>query len=250
MDFKECMNIIQGNIAIHGIEKTADMLGVKYHTLRSWFTPDKGKEEPKTPNARDFLAILSRLGYVISSINQHLDITRDVCFTDTRIVPAGEGHKPPVSENYLAVPLVGEVGAGPGLIDQGSIKSWILVYKQHHSVERRSNLLAVEVGRNQRSMIPTLHPEDIVLVDRNDWGENSRYSPPGNIYLVREPGQEGGGMVKRVSLSSKDDEQIIIFYSDNKEYTPDLYKISAYNNNIRNAIVGKVVWAWADLSQK
>ncbi|MDR3320589.1 MAG: hypothetical protein LBS77_06750 [Desulfovibrio sp.] len=71
-----------------------------------------------------------------------------------------------------------------------------------------------------------------------------------DIIHVRELGHDGGGMVKLVSLGGKGDEQIIIFYSDNKKYAPEMYKISEYNNNIRNAIVGKIVWAWADLSQK
>jgi phage repressor protein C with HTH and peptisase S24 domain len=175
---------------------------------------------------------------------------REVCFVDARIVQAGVSSPPPDAEDYLAVPLVGEAGAGPGIIPRNEIESWILVYRSHRSVQRRSNLLAVEVGRGQTSMIPTLHPEDIVLVDRDDWGQQTGYSPPGNIYLVREPGQEGGGMVKRVALAGKGDMATVTFYSDNKEVGPDTHLMSEYGHDMRQAIVGRVVWAWADLSRK
>jgi hypothetical protein len=177
---------------------------------------------------------------------------RDICFVDAKIVAAGETLKPPKAENYIAVPLVGEVGAGPGMVDQERLKSWILVYRQHHSVERRSNLLAVEIGKGQKSMVPLLYPEDIVLVDRNDWGENTRYAKPGNIYLVREPRQDGaGGKIKRVSIAGHGEEQTIIFTSENAEdLGPEPHKMSEYNYNIRNAIIGKVIWAWSDLTGK
>jgi len=176
---------------------------------------------------------------------------REVCFVDAKVVSAGEGAPAPQAENYLAVPLVGEVGAGPGVIAQEEIVSWVLVYREHRSVIQRSNLLAVEIGKNQRSMIPTLHPGDIVLVDRNDWGQQTGYGPPGNIYLVREPGQEGGGMVKRVALAGKGDTSTITFYSYNAvEYGPDVFHLHQYEHDLRRAVVGRVVWAWADLSRK
>ena len=194
-----------------------------------------------------FAAVLDKLG--VSFLVPSSPEPRAVCFVDAKVVPAGNGAQP-ASEDYLAVPLVGEVGAGPGIIPQDEILSWVLVYKEHRSISRRSNLLAVEVGKNQRSMIPTLHPGDIVLVDRGDWGE-SGYAPPGNIFLVRESGQESGSMVKRVATSGKGNEATITFYSDNAaEYGPEVYHMHRYEHSYRKAIVGRVVWAWADLSRK
>ena len=195
------------------------------------------------------LKLLTTLGYSVKKDER--EATREVCFVDPKIVPAGSDGKPPIAEDYLAVPLVGEVGAGPGIMPSEEIDGWVLVYREHQSVSRRSNMLAVEVGMNQRSMVPTLHPKDIILVDRDDWGQFSGYQPPGNIFLVREPGQEGGGKVKRVSLSGKGDLATITFYSDNStEYGPEVFHMSQYDNDLRSAIVGRVVWAWADLSRK
>jgi hypothetical protein len=126
-----------------------------------------------------------------------------------------------------------------------------MVYREHHSVQHRKNLLAVEVGKNQRSMLPTLSPLDIMLVDRDDWGQNSAYTPPGNIYLVREPGQEGGAKVKRVALAGKGETTTVTFYSDNAaEFGPETHLLALYGYDLRQAIVGKVVWAWADLTRK
>ena len=127
----------------------------------------------------------------------------------------------------MAVPLVGEVGAGPGIVSQDEFLSWVLVYRKMSSVARRSNLLAVEVGKNQKSMVPLLHPGDIVLVDLDDFGQDTGFRPPGNIYLVREPGQEGGGKIKRVSITGKGENAVITYYSENTaENEPEPYFLS------------------------
>lgn len=178
--------------------------------------------------------------------------TREVCFVDAKIVHSGQNAPPPTPEPYIAVPLVGEAGAGPGIVSEERFKSWILVYKHLKSISKRHDFLAVEIGKNSRSMIPLLHPGDIVLVDLEDKGVDSGFRPPGNIFLVREPGQEGGGKVKRVSLTQEKDETILTYYSENiQEHEPESYLLSKYfDGETGNAIVGKVVWAWTDLSRK
>lgn len=176
------------------------------------------------------------------------ETTKEVCFVDAKVSPSGEFLPPPTTEDYIAVPLVGEVGAGPGMVDQEELISWVLVHSQSLAVRNRNNLLAVVIGRNQRSMVPTLHPEDIVLVNRDDYGQYG-YAPPGNIFLVRDPGMDGG-MVKRVSVTEKGRRSTITLYSDNPEYGPETFHLDEYDNDIKKAIVGRVVWAWTDLSRK
>ena len=124
--------------------------------------------------------------------------------------------------------------------------------RDQQSVRTRSNLLAVEIGKNQISMTPTLHPGDIVLVDRDDWGQHSGYKSPGNIFLVREVGQEGGAKVKRVALAGRNDSAIITFYSDNyEEFEPEPHLLAQdYGGGLREVIVGRVIWAWSDVSRK
>lgn len=192
--------------------------------------------------------LIDAAGLKVVLPEEQRDTTRDVCWVDAHISPAGEGAPPPRAENYRAVPLVGEAGAGPGMIPQDEIKSWVLVYQHHQSVQFRRNMLAVEIGAGQDSMVPTLHPLDIVMVDRDDF----RPDKPGGIFLVREPGQEGGGKIKRVSAKQKNGETQLIFYSDNTaEHPPETYILQQdYDGDIRKAIIGRVVWAWSDMTRK
>jgi len=194
--------------------------------------------------------ILDKIGAKIVFPDETPDISREVHFVKPRIVNAEEIGWP-VDEDYLAVPLASmPVAAGPGIIPEEKIQSWVLVWRSHESVRHRSNLVAVEIGRDQRSMEPTLHPGDIVLIDRNDFIPKS---PPGNIYLVRFPGGDGeaGLSIKRVQLYSKNKQDLISFYSDNPQYPPDIYDLNVeYDGDIKRAIVGRVVWAWSDMSKK
>jgi len=247
MDLKESTRtLLEDFLASHrgNARAAADALGVNHVTFWGWV---KGT---RAPALKQLSEVFARLGVTVRLPEGAEETTRKVCFVAAKTAPAGAGADPPDSEQYLAVPLVGEVGAGPGIIPQEEILSWVLVYRNHRSVMQRSNLLAVEIGRNQRSMIPTLHPGDIVLIDRSDWGQQG-HAPPGNIFLVREPGQEGGGMVKRVSTAGKGALATITFYSDNAaEYGPEVYHMHQYDHDMQQAVVGRVVWAWADLSRK
>jgi hypothetical protein len=68
------------------------------------------------PSATNFMSWLETLGEKIVFPGDRPETTRDICWVDAKIVPAGEGQKLPSSETYFAVPLVGEAGAGPGVM--------------------------------------------------------------------------------------------------------------------------------------
>ena len=171
---------------------------------------------------------------------------KDVCFVNARIVPAGEGVAPPQAEDYIAAPMVGEVGAGPGYIPQEEVKSWFLAYKHHPAVRLRRNLLAVELGKSSDSMMPTLNPGDIVLVDRDD----RDVQRPGHMMLVCDP--DGAGMIKRVSVQEEEHDFRITFYSDNAtKHPPLVYSLREdYLDDWDRAIVGRAIWAWSDIREK
>lgn len=200
-------------------------------------------------NADTLLRVAYALGARIIFPDEKPTISRDVCFVDAKIVSAADGARPPQAENYIAVPLVGQAGAGPGIVPEDKVESWVLVYAHHHSVMRRSNLLAVEVGKESDSMEPLISPYDIVLVDRDDFvpQQDGR-----GIYLVREPGQLGGGMIKRVQVHRVKGETQVVFYSDNKKYGPEPPRFldADYGDRWENAIVGRCVWSWSDLTRK
>jgi len=216
------------------------------------------------PNLSKFLAgkaiprfdtiarVLETLGAKIVFPEDERDTTRPVVFASTRrSAVAAESAPQPAPENYMAIPLAQPpAAAGPGLIPAGAVRGWVLALKDQSSIRYRTNLVALEVGKGQESMAPTLHPLDIVLVDRDDY----RPDPDGSIFLVREPGAEGEVSLKRVYTSRQQDRTLITFLSDNpdrRSYPPAVYCLETdYQSDLRRAMVGRVVWAWSDMTRK
>lgn len=191
--------------------------------------------------------ILDALGAVVLFPDQRTP-TREVCFVNARVVNSEDRAPPIIPEDYLAVPLVSEAGAGPGIIPIAEHESWFLVYRAETSLHLRTNLIAVRIAKGSDSMVPTLHPRDIVLVDRDD----KKVTQAGKIWLVMEP--DGSGKIKRVKVDfiPKHRTTRLTFYSDNvTEYPPEAYSLEEdFEGDISRAIVGRVVWAWSDLSRK
>lgn len=213
--------------------------GVSTSNLSRWIN---GKQIPRL---NEISPIISVMGAKIKEENPESD--RDVCFVNARVVPAGEGIDPPQSEDYIAAPLVGEVGAGPGYVPQEEVRSWFLAYKNHPAVRFRRNLLAVEIGKDSDSMQPTLNPGDIVLVDRDD----RNVQRAGHMMLVLDP--DGNGMIKRVSVEDQPDgDSRITFYSDNAvRHAPRVFSLREdYFSDWERAIVGRAIWAWSDIREK
>ena len=197
-------------------------------------------------NIEKFFAFLDKLG-VNLDFEPNPEPDRDVCFVNARIAPIGADIEPPQSEDYIAAPMVGEVGAGLGYIPQDEVKSWFLAYRHHPAVRFRRNLIAVEIGAHSTSMQPTLNPGDIVLVDRDD----RDVLRPGHMMLVTDP--DGAGMVKRVSIEDKQDgDYRITFYSDNGlKHPPMVYSLlKDYAGDWDKVIAGRVIWAWTDVREK
>ena len=229
-------NVHKGNVASAKRE-----LGLG-STLDAWLNGTR------TPSLSKLGPILEKMQAKLVFPGQETPTTRDVCFVNARTINAEEGAPAIAPEDYLAVPLVSEAGAGPGVVPIADHESWFLVYRSEPSIRTRSNLIAVRIAKGSTSMEPTLHPGDIVLVDRND----KNASRPGGIWLVMEP--DGSGKIKRVKLDHVPAMRItrVTFYSDNvQEHPPEVYTLETdYEGDINRAVVGRVVWAWSDLSRK
>ena len=168
-------------------------------------------------------------------------------FVTPRRAEAGKNGTLPDSEEFIATPLVGEMGAGPGYFSQDVIKSWMVVNKNQSAVRGRRNIIAVEIGHHSTSMQPLLSPGDVVLVDRDD----TDVSRPGRIMLVRTP--DGAGMVKRVSVRHGQDGRVqIVFYSDNAASNPpQTYQLDEdYHGDMGAAVVGRVISSLADIKNR
>ena len=218
----------------------ADFLGVAPGQLHKY------THETGTKNIFKLGAMIDKTGARLVFPDRDEEQSRGVCFVDAKLVPAGTNQRPPQAEDYMAVPLVDEVGAGPGLIPQGELLSWFLVYKHQDAVRYRRDLIAVQIGKRSTSMVPVLHPGDIVLVDRED--KDTRHA--GHMMLVMDP--EGAGKIKRVAVEQRDNDFRIIYYSDNAaENPPEIYSFrDDFLKDWNRAIVGRVVWAWSDVSNK
>lgn len=216
----------------------ADASGVDPANISRW---TRGKRSPKL---EDIAPIFDVMQAKIVLPDEE-DPARDVCFVDARAVPAGDGQPPPEVEDYLAVPLVEEVGAGPGLIPQGELLSWFLVYRHQEAIRYRRDLIAVRIGKHSTSMLPVLHPGDVVLVDRQDRDART----PGRIMLVMDP--DGAGMIKRVAVEEAERDWRIIFYSDNVAlHPPMVYSLREdFLGDWDRAVVGRAVRAWSDISR-
>ena len=137
--------------------------------------------------------------------------------------------------------------AEPGYLPEDEVKSWFLAYKNLPAIRHRRNLIAVEIGPTSTSMQPTLNPGDIVLVDRDD----RDVTKPGHMMLVLDP-DDGSGMIKRVSVTERKDDFQVTYYSDNgSKWPPMIYSLKQdFCDDWDKAIVGRVIWAWADVREK
>lgn len=139
-------------------------------------------------------------------------------------------------EEYLAVPLVeGRIAAGyAGAIPGDYVEGLVWVHKPELGSREHHNLRAVRLDKKARSMIPTLRPGDIVIIDPVE-------KPPGAplsrkaIYAVKID-REGGCALKRV----KEAGPFWLLLSDNPEEEPFVLEKSRY----ADLIIGRVIWSW------
>ena len=222
-------------------KKLAEALDVHPNLITRW------KKGERIPTITSIQPLLDFLG--VSFSNPTSSQSKDVCFVDARIVPAGEDLAPPPDEDYLAVPLVEEVGAGPGIIPQGQLISWFLVWRHQRCIQHKRDLIAVMIGKHSTSMLPTLKPQDIVLVDRQD---KDVLNFTGRIMLVMDT--DGCGKIKRVAVEHqpKKRDYRITYYSDNAaENPPEVYSLMEdFEGDWNKCVVGRVLWAWSDVSCK
>lgn len=223
--------------------KLAEVLGEAPSLLTRWF------KRERVPKLDKIGPILDALGAKVVFPDQAKDTTREICWVEAKRVGAENGAKPPSAENYFAVPLAkGAIAAGPGLVPEDEVKGWLLVYRYQKAIQYRTNLVALEIGQGQESMAPTLHPEDIVLVDR----DVRQPEPEGSIFLVRD--KDDDVAIKRVTVERRKGETWLAYSSDNPDkrtYPPRFFSLEEdFGGDISRAIVGRVVWAWKDMTRK
>lgn len=241
------MNIYDSFLALldKGIEKygnarqLAEALGVHANLITRW------KNKERVPNLTSIQPLMDLLHARI--VQEGSEPVKEVCFANAHVLPTYENGEQPKAEDFIAVPMVGEVGAGVGYLPQDEITGWFMVHKNLEAIRHRRNLIAVEIAKGSTSMQPTLNPGDIVLVDRNDID----ISKPGRIMLVLDP-MDSSGMIKRVSVRQEKDDFLITYYSDNATQWPPM--VYSFNNDFdhewHKVVAGRVIWAWSDMREK
>lgn len=172
--------------------------------------------------------ILHRLAHVLGVTMEHL--------------LTGEGERPETiadtDGDYYKAPLVaGGIAAGPGrIIRDEDIKSYVWIYLPKLKERKTHHLIAVEIGRGERSMKPTLLPGDIVLIDTDDPRATADFRDR-RIYAIRT--EDGACRVKRLSLHREN----ILIESDNRDDPTEI----SWTNDLKRLVIGRVVWAWRNL---
>ena len=144
----------------------------------------------------------------------------------------------PVENDFILVPLVGDVGCGstlPSLHKDPEL--WIPLPRTLVGPE----MWVVRVCKGDRSMLPRVHPGDFAVVDRRRIGDTK----PENIYLVQQPTSEGAGIsLRRARETTVHGKSMIMFYADNtaEGYQPQIFDLGLYpGSSLREAIKGRVV---------
>lgn len=190
---------------------------------------------------------LSRERYIALFRQLGIQVTHADFFSENLAENEKESHPIPQAPDqpdetlYYPAPLVsGRIAAGPGRIVDEDVESWVWIYGPELKGRRKHELVAVRIGRDERSMVPTLYPGDIVLIDRDDPRTPSEFRP-GRIYAVRTSATAPECAIKRLYVQGG----IIILSSDNRKYPPE----PAWTSDIRKLIIGRVVWGWRNLQE-
>ena len=139
---------------------------------------------------------------------------------------------PDFFKDYLSVPVVeGGIAANPaGQISGEAIEFFLWIHRSQ--IKGLNNLVAVHLALDADSMEPTLHPGDLVVIDRDD-----RELTPRGLYAVRLPDLESCA-VKRVQPVP--DQQLVLLLSDNPQYLPQPVPWH------EQLVIGRVVWSWTN----
>lgn len=221
------------------ITAAAEFLKLPYITLKQWID---GKRIPRLDALSPVFEILG-----VTFTTPQISASKEVQFLKAHIIDTSSSEQPPHEEDFIAAPIVGEVGAGPGIVPEEELKGWFMVHRSIIGGRGLHNLIAVEIAPRSVSMRPTLNPGDVVLVDRDD----TLITRDGNIMLVLDP-SDNSGMIKRVSIKEDKSDARITFYSDNaSQYPPIVYSLmDDFDGDWQKAIAGKVIYAWTDMRGK
>lgn len=168
----------------------------------------------------------------------------EICGPEEPAIPPSEGTV--TRESYILIPEVeGRVTAGPegGLLYDEPVdhypfkKTWVL-RKFGRDQARHKALVLVRVTGD--SMVPTINPGELVLVDA--WEPERLQIKDGSIYLVRMP--DGMITVKRLILNRQDGEVSLVCLSDNPSFKPFKFQVEM---PLQWYVLGRIRWVGREI---
>ena len=158
-----------------------------------------------------------------------------------------EGTPPPTTvDGVIALPVLAKPIAArhPLLVTLDPDHDTQLSFS-HDFVQRFTRPVGLRVGRKQVSMIPTIEPDDVVLIDQNV--ARRRRPAAGCIYAINMGPltDKAGGTLHRVDLSGR----TLILSSDNPDksaYPTRTFEITVAT--LPDVLVGQVVWIGRSLT--
>lgn len=130
------------------ISRASQAWGVTGDNLNKWLNGTR------SPTLEKISPILNQIGAYLACSNES---GRNVCFVNAKIAPAVEGALPPEAEDYMAAPLVGEVGRRPRLYPPGRNQKLVSCLSQS---ARRALPAQSHCCGNRRSLrLHAAHPQ-------------------------------------------------------------------------------------------
>ena len=147
---------------------------------------------------------------------------------------------PTTIEGFVALPLLANpIAAGqPLAIALDPERDRMLSFRET-VVRKFTRPICLRIGPREESMLPTLEPGDVIVIDQNP--DRRRSPKAGHIYAVNFGALTGddGGAVKRIERAGS----TLLITSDNMDKRA--YPTQAFNMadvNVLDALVGEVVW--------
>ncbi len=147
---------------------------------------------------------------------------------------------PTAIEGFVALPLLADpIAAGqPIAIAPNPDRDRTLSFRET-VVRKFTRPICLRIGPREESMLPTLEPGDVLVIDQNP--DRRRSPQAGHIYAVNFDPLTGddGGAVKRIDLSGS----TLVVTSDNmnkRSYPPQVFNVT--DVDLLDALVGEVVW--------
>lgn len=150
--------------------------------------------------------------------------------------------------SWSAIPRVSEqVAAGEAVYDEAELseRDWYvfrdgflrhLIGKSDPEPGRRLVVVTVARGHKGESMLPTIRPGALVLVDRGPGGRGLHEIDDGKVYLCRPRGE--GVTLKRVFRAGR---RALMLWADNPTHKPQPIELEA-GERMQDFVLGRVRW--------